>query len=72
MYGVTIYAGHDSKVMMNSTECKAKLSKIEKSMNVYIIFFKYIETQWWTINQEPIEIWRIEYLVVREQKLRLD
>ena len=37
MYGVAVYAGHDSKVMMNSTESKAKLSKIEKSMNVYII-----------------------------------
>jgi hypothetical protein len=37
VYGVTVYAGHDSKVMMNSTESKAKLSKIEKSMNVYIV-----------------------------------
>jgi hypothetical protein len=37
VYGVAIYAGHDSKVMMNSTESIAKLSKIEKAMNVYII-----------------------------------
>ena len=48
---------------------------ISKQFSIWrsnIIFFKYIETKWWTINQEPIEIWRIEYLVVREQKLRLD
>lgn len=43
VYGVTIYAGHDSKVMMNSTESKAKLSKIEKSMNVYIIASIFIQ-----------------------------
>lgn len=37
VYGVALYTGHDSKVMMNSSNNKAKFSKIEKSTGKYII-----------------------------------
>lgn len=38
IYGVAVYTGHDSKVMMNSTNSNVKLSKIEKSSNRYILY----------------------------------
>ena len=36
VYGIAIYTGHDSKVMMNSTKSKPKHSKIEIAINKYI------------------------------------
>jgi magnesium-transporting ATPase (P-type) len=36
-YGVAIYTGHDTKVMMNSSKSQPKFSKIEKATNKYII-----------------------------------
>jgi magnesium-transporting ATPase (P-type) len=37
IYGISIYTGHDTKVMMNSSKSKPKFSKIEIAMNRYII-----------------------------------
>ena len=37
VYGIAVYTGHDSKVMMNSLKSKPKFSKIEKSTNKYIL-----------------------------------
>jgi len=37
IYGVAVYTGHDSKVMMNSSNNKPKFSKLEKHVNRYII-----------------------------------
>lgn len=37
IYGIAIYTGHDSKVMMNSASSRPKFSKIETSTNKYII-----------------------------------
>jgi len=37
VYGVAIYTGHESKIMMNSSKSKAKLSKIEKAVNKYLV-----------------------------------
>jgi magnesium-transporting ATPase (P-type) len=37
IYGVAVYTGHDSKVMMNSARSRAKFSKIELSLNKYIL-----------------------------------
>jgi len=37
IYGVAVYTGHDTKVMMNSTNSKTKQSKIEKESNWYIV-----------------------------------
>ena len=37
VYGIAIYTGHDSKVMMNSSNNKPKFSKIEKATNKYIM-----------------------------------
>jgi len=34
---VAVYTGHDSKVMMNSTKSRSKFSKIELSLNKYIL-----------------------------------
>lgn len=33
IYGVAIYTGHDSKVMMNSSKNKAKFSQLEVAVN---------------------------------------
>ena len=37
IYGVTVYTGHDTKVMMNSVGNASKLSSVEKASNYYII-----------------------------------
>ncbi|XP_008782519.2 probable phospholipid-transporting ATPase 4 isoform X2 [Phoenix dactylifera] len=40
VYGVVIFAGHDSKAMQNATKSPSKRSRIEKKMNkiIYILF----------------------------------
>mmetsp|Transcript_41348 Transcript_41348/g.62997 ORF Transcript_41348/g.62997 Transcript_41348/m.62997 type:complete len:165 (-) Transcript_41348:241-735(-) len=42
-YGIVLYTGHDSKVMMNSLKSKTKFSKIEKSINKYILISIFIQ-----------------------------
>jgi len=37
IYGVVIYTGHDTKVMMNSSKSRAKFSKIELRINKYLL-----------------------------------
>lgn len=37
IYGVAVYTGHQTKVMMNSSKNVAKFSKIEKWTNRYIM-----------------------------------
>jgi phospholipid-transporting ATPase len=43
IYGIVVYTGHDSKIMMNSPNCKNKLSKIESKTNKLIIYALLIE-----------------------------
>ena len=35
--GISIFTGHDTKVMMNSAKSLPKFSKIEKTTQVYIV-----------------------------------
>lgn len=37
VYGMIIYSGHETKIMMNSSEPAPKLSSLEKMMNKLII-----------------------------------
>ena len=37
IYGISIYTGHDTKVMMNSSKSRPKFSKIEIAMNLSLI-----------------------------------
>jgi len=37
IYGVVVYSGHESKIMMNSCKSKMKVSKLEKSVVRYLI-----------------------------------
>lgn len=37
VYGITIFTGHDSKVMMNSTQAKYKFSKLELLVNTSML-----------------------------------
>lgn len=37
VYGMVIYSGHETKIMMNSIEPTPKLSSLEKEMNKLII-----------------------------------
>ena len=43
IYGVAVYTGHDSKVMMNSAKSKPKFSRIEISMGRYIFMSIFIQ-----------------------------
>lgn len=42
IYGIVIYAGHDTKIMRNSVKSKSKLSRLEKATNRYIILMAVI------------------------------
>jgi magnesium-transporting ATPase (P-type) len=37
IYGVVLFAGKDTKVMMNSAKAKYKFSQLEKSTNISIL-----------------------------------
>lgn len=43
VYGLAIYTGHDTKVMMNSTTSRTKFSKVELKSNEYIILSIFIQ-----------------------------
>lgn len=36
IYGLVVFTGHDTKIMMNSVGSKAKMSKLERATNIYI------------------------------------
>ena len=62
IYGITIYTGTDSKIVMNSKKPAAKSSKIQKSMNwillsvfllqIFICFFLASFGQQWLVDHE--------------------
>jgi phospholipid-transporting ATPase len=37
IYGVVVFTGHETKIMKNSIKSKAKLSKLERATNTYIL-----------------------------------
>ena len=43
IYGIVVFTGHDTKVMRNSVKSKAKLSKLERSTNKYILLMVLIQ-----------------------------
>lgn len=56
VYGIAIYTGHQTKVMMNSSRSAPKYSVIEKKTNQYLIFGIFLQTvlclgcaAWYTI-----------------------
>jgi magnesium-transporting ATPase (P-type) len=59
IYGIAIYTGHDSKVMMNSSKNKAKFSKIEIKTNQYIILGIIVQTIVCIISTIFNSIWSI-------------
>ena len=38
VYGIVVFSGHETKIMKNQVQAKAKLSKLERSLNLYMIF----------------------------------
>ena len=44
VYGVAIYTGHDTKIMMNSARSRPKLSNIERFTNKYILMSIAVQT----------------------------
>ena len=42
IYGVVVFTGHETKIMKNSIKSKAKLSKLEKQTNRYILLMVLI------------------------------
>jgi magnesium-transporting ATPase (P-type) len=58
IYGISIYTGHDTKVMMNSSKSKPKFSKIEIAMNRYILISILIQVLVCTFSALYTVIWR--------------
>lgn len=58
IWGIAVYTGHDTKVMMNSSKGRVKFSKLELQLNRYIImaitiqfllcFVAAMINAWWT------------------------
>jgi len=44
VYGIAIYTGHETKIMMNSTGARVKKSDVEKKTDKYIILLVLIQT----------------------------
>ena len=42
-YGVVVFTGHETKIMMNSMGSRAKFSKLEIATNMYIILIVSIQ-----------------------------
>ena len=38
VYGIVVFTGHETKIMKNQVQAKSKLSKLERSLNLYMIF----------------------------------
>ena len=43
IYGIVVFTGHETKIMMNSVRTKAKLSKLERATNMYILLLIVIQ-----------------------------
>lgn len=43
IWGIAIYTGHDTKVMMNSSKSISKKSKLENSINYYLLMGMFIQ-----------------------------
>lgn len=43
IYGLVVFTGHETKVMKNQVQAKAKLSKLERKLNQYIILIVIIQ-----------------------------
>ena len=74
IYGLAIFTGHQTKVMMNSSASRPKFSKIERATNRYIIFGIMVQTilcliaavcgTWWN------QFWYTEGVSYQEYLLR--
>ena len=63
VYGIVIYTGHDSKVMMNASETPSKRSHVEKQMDYVVLgmlilllsmsTISAIYCSWWVKNESP-------------------
>lgn len=43
IYGVCVFTGHETKIMMNSVKARTKYSKLEKATNIYILLLVLIQ-----------------------------
>ncbi|KAG2438842.1 hypothetical protein HXX76_005382 [Chlamydomonas incerta] len=50
IYGVVVYAGHDTKIFMNSTEAPSKRSYIERTVDRIILLFFCVLLIWCVIS----------------------
>jgi magnesium-transporting ATPase (P-type) len=43
VYGIVVFTGHETKIMKNQVQAKSKLSKLERSLNLYMIFIVLLQ-----------------------------
>jgi phospholipid-transporting ATPase len=66
IYGLVVYTGHESKVMKNSVNSRAKFSKLELATNTYIFMIVCMQfvisligaifnTVWQNVNSVPLD-----------------
>jgi phospholipid-transporting ATPase len=42
VYGLVVFTGHETKIMKNSVGSRAKFSKLERTLNIYIFLIVMI------------------------------
>lgn len=63
VYGLVTYTGHETKIMMNSVNSKAKYSKLEKATNIYILIIVCIQMLICLLAAIFTTIWELRYAV---------
>jgi magnesium-transporting ATPase (P-type) len=43
VYGLVVFTGHETKIMKNSVGSRAKFSRLEKALNIYIFLIVMIQ-----------------------------
>lgn len=59
VYGIVVYTGHETKIMKNSVKSKAKLSKLERSTNMYILLMVAIQIAMCLVGATLGAFWEI-------------
>lgn len=72
IYGLVVFTGHETKIMMNSVGSKAKFSKLETATNIYIFQIVLIQLAISIIGAIFNTAWQVIYYKQFNSYLFLD
>lgn len=78
VYGMVLYTGHDTKIMLNSVKAAAKHSKLEEQLNKYIIYMFVFLVVFCLLGTTMNELWhwdnrlQADYMFMFDRTLWVD